>query len=74
MTLRLADCDKAAFLAGMVHAFEAVGWPAHFSEDDIETWRQRRQWAMQGLSGGYFNPAHGWEVAALVDEELSGEI
>lgn len=62
--------QKAAFLIGMVRAFESAGWPEHFSEDDRAMWIKRAKWAAQMLTGGVFNPLNACDVLALVDDEL----
>lgn len=66
--------EKAAFLLGMVRAFECVGWPDHFSADDRATWCERATWATHMLTGGAFNPWHAWEVVGLVDKELTEQL
>ncbi|TXH10213.1 MAG: hypothetical protein E6R03_15750 [Hyphomicrobiaceae bacterium] len=67
-----SDREKAAFILGMARAFETVGWPQHFNDDDKRQWRGRAVWARQLLTGGVFNPLHAWAVLELFDDEMSG--
>ena len=66
----LTGREKAAFIIGMVAAFESAGWPKHFNADDRGEWRQRATHAKQMLTGGVFNPLHAWNVSELADKEL----
>jgi len=70
MKLELNDKEKAAFVIGMVKAFDTTKWPKHFSKDDKAGWNLRAKWAKQMLSGGAFNPMDVWEVRELANEEL----
>lgn len=65
------DNERAAFICGMVRAFEKVHWPKHFNRDDKAQWKQRAAWAAQMLTGGAYNPIHVFKVRELFEDELS---
>lgn len=69
MSKELTDDQKAAYIMGMVRAFNAVGWPEHFDEDALTVWRERAHWAAQMLDGGAYSPSHVWAVRGLFDDE-----
>jgi len=73
-SMTLNDREKAAFIVGMVRAFNSGKWPKHFNKDDKAQWMGRAVWAHQILTGGAYNPFHVWKVREIVDDELAGEI
>lgn len=72
--MKLSGRENAAFIFGMVRAFESGKWPRHFNKDDKAQWRQRARFAKQILTGGAYNPLDVFAVVDTAQDELSGEI
>ncbi len=69
--------EKAAFLVGMVRAFDASTWPTHFNVYDISAWRYRCEKAHQILDNQIFHDPMDifvfmdiFDIENLVDDEL----
>lgn len=66
--------EKAAFMIGMVRAFERTRWPSHFDEEDKSQWRTLAGLAYQMINGGVWNPLHVLSVTSWYDDETGMEL
>lgn len=64
------DREKAAFILGMVRAWEVAEWPDHFGAEDRDAWRDDAYKAIDVLRGGDPCPS----LSELADDELHGEL